>query len=230
MAELYSASTGSLDSEGFLDGNPPLQEKLESDTERDRGFAATALPWLSNIKRFALSLTRNEANADDLVQETFLRAHRYWSSFSQGGDDECRRWLLTICRNVFSTNAQRDAKTVMVEDDELESLATARTHDAARAVGVDDIYARIDLGPAIQAAIAQLHPTFREIVVLSDIEGLSYEEIAKALGIPMGTVRSRLFRARRHLQESLMVYALDAGFGKVKSRAIKRAAKEPKDA
>jgi RNA polymerase sigma-70 factor (ECF subfamily) len=78
------------------------------------------------------------------------------------------------------------------------------------------MYARLDLGPAIQNAIAQLDPNFREVVVLSDVEGFSYEEIAETLSIPLGTVRSRLFRARRHLQESLMVYALDAGFGRAK--------------
>jgi RNA polymerase sigma-70 factor (ECF subfamily) len=105
---------------------------------------------------------------------------------------------------------------VVVDDDELESLAAARAHNAARAAGVDDMYARLDLGPAIQNAIAQLDPSFREVVVLSDVEGFSYEEIAETLGVPLGTVRSRLFRARRYLQESLMVYALDAGFDRVK--------------
>src|SRR3954467_11255303 len=104
MAELYSGSIGSLDSDGCLDGHPALQEKSESEKERDRGFAAIALPWLPNVKRFALSLTRNEPDTDDLVQETFLRAHRYWASFRQGSDVDCRRWLLTICRNVFASD------------------------------------------------------------------------------------------------------------------------------
>jgi RNA polymerase sigma-70 factor (ECF subfamily) len=79
------------------------------------------------------------------------------------------------------------------------------------------MYSRLDLGPAIQKAIAQLDPNFRDVVVLSDVEGFSYEQIAEMLGVPLGTVRSRLFRARRHLQESLMVYALDAGFGRPQS-------------
>jgi len=79
------------------------------------------------------------------------------------------------------------------------------------------MYSRLDLGPAIQKAIAQLDPNFRDVVVLSDVEGFSYEQIAEMLGVPLGTVRSRLFRARRQLQESLMVYALDAGFGRPQS-------------
>lgn len=208
MLELSSAPTGSL---------------------ADGGFAATALPWLPNVKRFALSLTRNEPDADDIVQETYLRAQRYWSSFRSGNETDCRKWLLTICRNVFTTNANREAKSIVVDDDELESLATARAHNAARAAGVDDMYSRIDLGPAIRDAIAQLDPNFREVVVLSDIEGFSYEEIAESVGIPLGTVRSRLFRARRQLQESLMVYALDAGFGRVKPSHGTGSATETRD-
>lgn len=182
--------------------------------ECDREFTAAALPLMPNVKRYALALTRNDADADDIVQETYLRAHRYWSTFQHGTD--CRKWLLTICRNVFTTTIHREERSIAVEDDELESLAAARTHNAARFAGVDDIYARLDLGPAIRAAIEQLDDVFREVVVLSDVEGLSYEEIAETLGIPMGTVRSRLFRARRQLQEALMIYALDAGYGRVK--------------
>jgi RNA polymerase sigma-70 factor (ECF subfamily) len=76
------------------------------------------------------------------------------------------------------------------------------------------MYSRLDLGPAIKKAIAMLEMPFRDVVVMSDVEGFSYEEIAESLGIPIGTVRSRLYRARRQLQEALMVYALDAGYGK----------------
>jgi RNA polymerase sigma-70 factor (ECF subfamily) len=73
------------------------------------------------------------------------------------------------------------------------------------------MYSRLDLGPAILRAIGDLDPVFRDVVVLSDVEGYSYEEIAVALDIPIGTVRSRLYRGRRHLQEALMVFAIDAG-------------------
>jgi RNA polymerase sigma-70 factor (ECF subfamily) len=184
----------------------------ESARHRDREFAAATLPLMPNVKRYALALARNESDADDIVQETYLRAHRYWRSFDSA--NECRRWLLTICRNAFNTIHQREGRSVAVDDDELESLAAARAHNAARAAGVDDMYSRLDLGPAIQTAIERLDANFRDVVVLSDVEGFSYEEIAEMLGIPLGTVRSRLFRARRQLQESLMVYAIDAGFAR----------------
>jgi len=195
--------------------DPSIPFAPSAANDRDRDFAATALPLLPNVKRFALSLTRNEADADDIVQETYLRAYRYWGTFAAGTD--CRRWLVTVCRNTFNDLVQRQAKSVAVEDDELESLATARAHNAVVAAGLGDMYSRLDLGPAIQKAIAQLDPNFRDVVVLSDVEGFSYEQIAEMLDVPLGTVRSRLFRARRQLQESLMVYALDAGFGRPQS-------------
>ena len=163
------------------------------------------------MHRLAQVLVRNQADAEDLVQETFLRAYRYWHTFDPGTD--CKRWLTTICRHVLYDQQRRTQQLQIVEDAELESLAAARVHKAAVAAGLGDMYARIDLGPAIMRALAMLDPLFRDVVVLSDVQGLSYEEIAQALDIPVGTVRSRLYRGRRHLQEALMVYALDAGYG-----------------
>jgi RNA polymerase sigma-70 factor (ECF subfamily) len=198
-----------------MEDGAQTQLASESMRQRDREFAAATLSLMANVKRYALFLARNDADADDIVQETYLRAHRYWDSFEAGSD--CRKWLLTICRNVFTTSFHRSLRSVAVDDDELESMAAAQGHNAARAAGLDDMYSRLDLGPAINDAIAQLDPVFREVVVLSDVEGFSYDEIAQSIGIPVGTVRSRLFRARRHLQESLMNYAIDAGFARAVS-------------
>lgn len=178
---------------------------------KDAEFAAIALPLLPAMNRLARVLVRNRADAEDLVQETFLRAYRYWNTFDPGTD--CRRWLTAICRHVLYDQQRRTQQLQIVEDAELESLAAARVHKAAVAAGLGDMYARIDLGSAIKRALSHLDPIFREVVVLSDIEGFAYEEIAQSLDIPIGTVRSRLYRGRRHLQESLMVYALDAGYG-----------------
>lgn len=177
---------------------------------KDADFTALALPHLPAVARIARALVRNEADADDLVQETYLRAFRYWHTFDRNTD--CRRWLATICRNAFYDLKRREGAAGVTDDTELESLAAIRVHQAAVAAGLGDMYERLDLGPAIMQAIATLDPLFREVVVLSDLEGFRYEEIAVALDIPIGTVRSRLYRARRHLQEALMVYALDAGF------------------
>ena len=176
---------------------------------RDKAFAELALPQLEYVTRVARALTRDESDAEDLVQETFLRAYRYWDSFQTGTD--CRRWLAQICRNVMVDSQRRARLEDPVEDAQLESLAAVQMHEAALAAGLGDMYTRLDLGPAILDAIARLEPIFRDVIVLSDIEELSYEEIAMQLEIPVGTVRSRLYRGRRHLQEQLLVYALDAG-------------------
>jgi RNA polymerase sigma-70 factor (ECF subfamily) len=176
---------------------------------RDKAFAELALPHLEYVTRVARALTRDESDAEDLVQETFLRAYRYWDSFQPGTD--CRRWLAQICRNVMVDSQRRARLEDAVDDAELESLAAVQMHQAALAAGLGDMYTRLDLGPAILDAIARLEPIFRDVIVLSDIEELPYDEIAKQLEIPLGTVRSRLYRGRRHLQEQLLVYALDAG-------------------
>ena len=181
-------------------------------TPKDAEFAELALPHLEYVARVAHALAREEADADDLVQETYLRAYRYWHTFQPGTD--CRRWLAQICRNVLVDSQRRGRLESAVDDVELESLAAVRMHQAAQAAGLGDMYSRLDLGPAIVAALQRLEPVFRDVVVLSDVEGLSYEEIAMQLEIPIGTVRSRLYRGRRHLQEHLMVYALDAGLAR----------------
>ena len=182
----------------------------------DAEFAAIALPLLPDVARVARALVQDPSDADDLVQETFLRAYRYWYTFQRGTD--CRRWLSQICRNVLADTRRKERHETAVDDTELESLAAVRIHKAAVAAGLGELYSRLDLGPAILAAIARLDPVFRDVVVLSDVEGRSYEEVAEQLAIPIGTVRSRLYRARRHLQEDLMIYALDAGYGTGNSR------------
>ncbi|MDQ6885842.1 MAG: sigma-70 family RNA polymerase sigma factor [Gemmatimonadota bacterium] len=173
-------------------------------------FEAEALPWLDAVHRFALSMTRDEADADDVVQETYLRAFRSWRTFLAGSD--CRRWLFTICRNVFLRSKERERSTVDVSAPEVETLAAVRLHAEAMQSGADSLLDRADLGPAISRAIGELPEPYRVAVVLVDVEGQSYDEAAEIMGVPVGTVRSRLFRGRRRLQEALFTHARDAGF------------------
>jgi RNA polymerase sigma-70 factor (ECF subfamily) len=180
------------------------------DCTKDECFRQEALCWLDDVYRFACSMTRNEADADDIVQETYLRAYRSWHTFELGSD--CRRWLFTICRNVFLRTRERERRKVEVSTDaELEAMAAMNVATAARRDGYDDLFDRLDLRPAIAHAIARLPDVFRMAVVLVDVEGQSYDEAAVILGVPIGTIRSRLFRGRRLLQEALLLYARDAG-------------------
>jgi RNA polymerase sigma-70 factor, ECF subfamily len=188
-----------------------LQEaRSASDVARDAAFERDALPWLDDVYRFALSLTREESDADDVVQETFLRAYRSWHTFIPGTD--CRRWLFTICRNVFLRSRERQRPTVDLEDGEQDAVAASSVYAAARERGYDDIYARLDLAPALRDALDELAEPFRSAVILVDVEDLSYESAAEVMGVPIGTVRSRLFRGRRLLQEKLVTVAEDLGF------------------
>lgn len=183
-----------------------------SASERDAAFECNALACLPDVARFARSLTRNASQADDLVQETFLRAYQGYASFQPGSN--MRRWLFSICHHAWLRIAQRERRVELTADgepDELETLAAVRGHEEAMADGLVGAMSRLDVGPAIRAAIDGLAPVFRSTVQLVDVEGLSYEEASEVLGIPVGTVRSRLFRARRLLQEHLFEYARDAG-------------------
>jgi RNA polymerase sigma-70 factor, ECF subfamily len=192
----------------------PLSLAAERDTrERDarsRSFEHEALRYLDDVARFALSLTRSPADADDLVQETFLRAFRGWHTYMPGSD--ARRWLFTICKHAFLRSRERAERVVELDGaPELEAIAAVRLHNEIRAAGGNDLFDRLDLAPAIQRAIAALPEPFRVAVVLVDLEGYAYDEAAAVLEVPIGTVRSRLFRARRLLQEALFEYARDAG-------------------
>lgn len=176
-------------------------------------FESIAMPHLPAVARVARALAKDASDADDLVQETFLRALRHWDTFQPGSD--CKRWLATICRNVFLAQKGRSHVVTAVEDDTLEAYGAADAHRTARGAGLNDLFDRLDLGPAIRRALDGLDPIFRDVVSLYDVEGFSYEEIAELLMIPLGTVRSRLYRARRMLQEVLIKHAIDLGFASV---------------
>jgi len=173
-------------------------------------FETVALEFLPNVARYARLLTRDKADADDLTQETFLRAFQKWSTFRPGTD--CRKWLFTICRNLYLRSRQRSKRFVSEDDAEIELRAMHDIYSQAMAYGLKGLFDRLDIGPALQRGLAELLPEYREAVLLIDVEDYSYEEAASAAGVPIGTIRSRLFRARRRLQQSLLEYARDLGF------------------
>ncbi len=185
-------------------------------TVRDRAFSEQALVHLKDIARYALSLTRDASDADDLVQDTFQLAYQHWDQFALG--TECRAWLFTICRRRFLRMRQHSDRQVPTEDAALESMAAAELHQRARADGLDQVFERTEMREAVEVAMAGLPDAFREVAILVDLHDHSYESAAEILSVPIGTVRSRLFRARRILQEQLLVYAQDAGFGALRAK------------
>jgi len=147
------------------------------------------------IYNFAYRLTGNPDDAHDLVQEVLLRVHRGLSSYQPGSFEG---WLWRITRNAFLDDVRRQKRRPTSPlPDEVDRWGQASTESA------DTEYARISLGDDIQKALLELPIDFREAVVLCDVVGLSYEEIAKAVAVPIGTVRSRIHRGRKILKELL---------------------------
>ena len=180
-----------------------------SDAAHD-AFSTSALASLDDVYRFARSLTRDESDAEDVVQETYLRAFRSWMTFQEGTD--IRRWLFTIARNVFLRSREKAQREVTLDDDGAEAVDAAQANAMWLRHGLDPILASADVGPAIREALDAIPQAFRSVVVLVDLEDQSYEDAADVLGVPIGTVRSRLFRGRKLLQERLVAHAQDAGF------------------
>ncbi len=168
------------------------------------------LAELNAVHRFALHLAHDAGRAEDLVQETYLRAWTHRDQFQPG--TSCRAWLLTICRNAFLKAETRMARELPTEDAELEALGAAAVHASVQATDrTGAVFEHTELDAAVQQALTKLPVEYRSVVSLVDIEDQSYAAAAGILGIPLGTVRSRLFRGRRLLQQDLLAYAQDAG-------------------
>jgi RNA polymerase sigma-70 factor, ECF subfamily len=177
------------------------------------GFAEEALPWMDAVHRFALRLTRNGAEAEDLVQETYLRAFRSWDQFQPG--TSCRSWLFTICRNTHLHERERArSRYEMTQTDAEGDHAGSRSLVDQRAVATqspDDFFDQI-VDDRLLEAIDALPEEFRETLILSDLADLNYAEISEVLDIPVGTVKSRLSRARRQLRDALLVHGMESAY------------------
>ena len=196
------AGTGAVDSTATADV-----------AERRAQFEREALAHLDALYAFALKLARARDDAEDLVSDTLLRAFDRWEQYHLGTN--IRAWLFTILYHVFVSRKRRvDAREVHAPDD-------SEGWSAFEAVGETDPEGRFYdsfLDDEITRAIEALPDEYRAAVVLSDLHDLRYAEIAEILGVPEGTVKSRLFRGRRILQKKLVDYAIDMGYLK-KGRA-----------
>lgn len=181
------------------------------------GFEESALLHLDSLAGFALSLTRSKVDADDLVQETLLRAFRAWHTFTSGTN--CRSWLFTICRNTFVKLRSRGSARLERLLDPPESRPSSKGSGRTEQSGLADMLDRTHVRPAIEEAVRKLAEPHRSVLVLVDLDGQSYEEAAAALAVPVGTVRSRLSRARHHIQGALLAHAEDMGIRRARQDA-----------
>jgi RNA polymerase sigma-70 factor (ECF subfamily) len=186
------------------DSGPPRNTREE--------FEATALPFLPDSYRFALRLTQRPEDARDLVQETYLRAYRTFGNFREGTN--CRAWLFTILYSIFVNQyrkEKREPKFLSVEELEARFDGTVRGEIPGGPVAEPaSLEAWTD--SEVEAALAELPESSRATVLLVDVEELTYEEAAEALGCAVGTVRSRLSRARKLLYTALQDAARRRGY------------------
>lgn len=172
--------------------------------QRRQEFEETALVHMNSIYNVALRLTRNKTDAEDLFQETFLRAYRFFHQFRSGTD--CRAWLFAILHSLF-VNRVRRASYPMVDLDEERVYREGRMGRSLPGNPEVDLLHRL-AGEDIERAIEALPAKLRLAVVLADVEGCSYREIAEISGCPIGTVMSRLYRGRQALRDTLKEYAV----------------------
>lgn len=177
--------------------------------EEKRRFEVLALPHMDSLYNAALRITRNDADAQDLVQETFIKAYRAFSSFKQEGN--CKSWLFKILINTFINKYRKEKREPASEGVNFEKISpfhpSLRESRSPERVVFDEL-----LSDDVEEALRNIPDEFRLAVWLSDMERLSYQEIAKILDCPIGTVRSRISRGRNMLREMLYEYAKKMGF------------------
>ena len=183
-----------------------------SATKRSKEFESTVLEHVDLLYAVALRLTRNPADAEDLTQNTFVKALRFHDKFKEG--TYIKAWLLTILRNTFINEYRRKARRPM----EVELSGIEQAPDASPDPDIqyspgenrrEDLLELVD--DPVRHAVEALPSDFREAVIMADLEDMSYKEIADIMQCPLGTVMSRLYRGRKLLREALEDYARDRG-------------------
>ena len=165
----------------------------------DADFRREALGHLDALYNFAMYLTRNPPEADDLVQETYLRAFRFSHRFQPG--THLRAWLFQILRNTFLTIYRLREREAALAEDGVPDWDVPMFHDAP-----EDDRGAVDAHTDLERAMRRLPEEFRTVLLLAEVEGMPLEEVARVMGCPVGTVKSRIFRAKERLRVLLRDY------------------------
>lgn len=183
----------------------------ENPKELSQIFEKELFPHLESLKTFAYHLTYSEQDAEDLVQETYLKAHKFLNRYVEGTN--AKAWLFKILKNAYINEYRKKIRRPNQVD--FEDVVNYHDSEDSNFTGYSDL--RSDLfkdmmGDEVTMAVNALPVDFRTVILLCDIESFSYEEISKIIDVPIGTVRSRLFRARNMLKEKLKPYAEKLGY------------------
>jgi RNA polymerase sigma-70 factor (ECF subfamily) len=191
----------------------PAAMATQGDHQRGWNFEAAAMPFVDSLYNTAYRMTRHAEDAEDLVQETYLKAYRYYDKFEEGTN--FKAWLFKIMKNTFINNYRKKQQVPPQSDfsDIEESFESLLSEEATRQIrNPEEEFLTGVLDEHVQAAMDQLPPDYRLAVVLADLEGFAYKEIAEVLEVPVGTVMSRLYRGRRLLEAAMLRYARDRGY------------------
>ena len=183
-----------------------------SEKERLEIFNNEFMPHIDSMYNFAYRLSFDDDDSKDLVQDTYLKAYRFINSFQRGTN--AKAWLYRILKNSFINEFRKKGKEPSkVDYQEVENFYNSDDVDETRTVDLRVDTVKDMIGDEVTNALNSLAIDFRTVIILCDLEGFTYEEMAKILDIPIGTVRSRLHRARNLLKEKLNTYASSMGFG-----------------
>ena len=182
-----------------------------NEREKVQIFEGEFMPHIDSMYNFAYKLTMDEEDAKDLVQDTYLKAFRFISSFEKGTN--AKAWLFRILKNSFINDYRKKSKQpAKVDYQEVETIYNSEEADHNITVDLRSETMQNRIGDEVTNALNSLAVDFRIVIILCDLEGFTYEEMAKILDIPIGTVRSRLHRARNLLKEKLQKYAGKLGY------------------
>lgn len=191
---------------------------MREENSKRKEFEEIAMTHIDSLYSMALRLVFNKEEAEDLVQETYLKAYRFFNTFQKGTN--IKAWLFKILRNTFINKYRKEASTpgeIFFEDIETVQPNTTYESEAKSGELTDTLESKYtDLSGLVdddvKRAIDSLPIEYREAILFSDVEELSYQDIAEITNVPIGTVKSRLNRGRKLLQKSLWGYAKDRGF------------------
>lgn len=191
-----------------------VDREKESAAERTKRFERDALQYMNQLYAAAMRYTKNPEDAQDLVQDTYIKAYNSFHQFEPGTN--LKAWLYRVLTTTFINTYRKDQRRPQTSDSELEDwqIAEASSHTSDQGKSTEDVVLENLPDSDIKNALAEIPEEFRMAVYLADVEGFSYKEIAEIVGVPAGTVMSRLHRGRKQLREKLADYARERGYVK----------------